>query len=143
MKIPAFITHIIRPHVGGVIGSVGLSLVAHAVAIVIAIADTGIIGKINAQIATAQGEAGAEKRTFVVNAVLDDVVAFVADPSKAAADVVDFAHEPVQAVYDDAVSTTAGEVASLIVARAAARWRWRLGKPGECHYPGVSVGGGL
>lgn len=117
MSLKTFIAGIIHPTDGTVIGKIELSLVAHAVAI--AKADTGLVGKIEAQIeAVSAASTGAQKRDAVVAAVAGDVLAFVADPSKAIADVIDFTHELVQSVFDDAKSSTAGEVAAIIIAKA-------------------------
>ncbi|WBO23917.1 hypothetical protein [Sphingomonas abietis] len=121
MSIKTFIASILHPTSGTVIGRIELSLVAHAVAI--AKADKGLVGKIEAQIEAvakpAQPMTGAQKRDAVVAAVASDALEFVGDPTKAIADVTDFAHELVQSVFDDATSSTAGTIAALIVAKAA------------------------
>jgi hypothetical protein len=115
MSLKTVIAHILHPHDGSTFSKIELSLVQQGVAI--AAADQGLVGTIERQIATVVGATGADRRTAVVNAVAADVLAFVADPSKVIADVIDFTHELVQVIFDRAKSTTAGDIASIIVAR--------------------------
>lgn len=121
MSLKSFFTALLHPTKGTIVSKIELSLVSHAVAI--AKADTGLVGKIEAQIEAANADAslttGSAKLAFVAKAAVDDVVAFVDNPAAAAADVEDFTIELVQSVFDDAVSSTAGNVASLIVTKAA------------------------